>query len=205
MHPRRQNIPQSVRRDVLFEAGYQYANPNCRLILPLELHHIDHVSKGGPNTVDNLIVLCSNCHKRYHSGNLPEEAIRTWKAMLFSLNNALTKEAINHLLLLSDKNMPSAGSYPEEDETADHPSEAFMRSKLVVTGDGVPHFSGLAVAGLVSIRMKISSSGSGGPPYQSFDVRLTIRGRRVVEAWKAGRHQDLCNALTINTVNSSEE
>ena len=33
---------------------------------PMEVHHVWHYSKGGPNTVDNGTVLCPNCHALAH-------------------------------------------------------------------------------------------------------------------------------------------
>ncbi len=40
----------------------------------LEIHHIKEHAKGGKNTLENLIVLCSKCHDEIHSGkrNLPK-------------------------------------------------------------------------------------------------------------------------------------
>ena len=35
----------------------------------LEFHHIVHVSKGGKNEVNNLLLLCPNCHAEIHRGN----------------------------------------------------------------------------------------------------------------------------------------
>ncbi len=32
----------------------------------LEIHHIRSLGKGGDNTLDNIIVLCPNCHKQVH-------------------------------------------------------------------------------------------------------------------------------------------
>lgn len=39
----------------------------------LELHHIKEHAKGGHNSPENLLVLCSKCHDDVHSGrrNLP--------------------------------------------------------------------------------------------------------------------------------------
>lgn len=35
----------------------------------LECHHIDWISKGGMDSVDNCVVLCPNCHKKMHVVN----------------------------------------------------------------------------------------------------------------------------------------
>lgn len=36
----------------------------------LEVHHVDWLSKGGEDTVENAIALCPNCHRQAHYGNL---------------------------------------------------------------------------------------------------------------------------------------
>jgi len=36
----------------------------------LELHHLEGHVEGGPNTEDNLVVLCSKCHDGVHSGTI---------------------------------------------------------------------------------------------------------------------------------------
>ena len=68
----RQPIPRSTRELVLLEAGYKCANPVCRHILTLELHHIVWVSHGGGNNLDNLLALCPNCHALHSAGHIPE-------------------------------------------------------------------------------------------------------------------------------------
>ena len=35
----------------------------------LETHHIEWLSKGGEDTIDNTVALCPNCHRRMHSLN----------------------------------------------------------------------------------------------------------------------------------------
>ena len=33
----------------------------------LECHHVEYLSKGGSDTVDNAVALCPNCHRKIHS------------------------------------------------------------------------------------------------------------------------------------------
>lgn len=33
-------------------------------------HHVIKVSEGGPATTQNIITLCPQCHREYHSGEL---------------------------------------------------------------------------------------------------------------------------------------
>ena len=39
----------------------------------LEAHYVKWLSKGGSPTIDNLVVLCPNCHSRVHELNDPED------------------------------------------------------------------------------------------------------------------------------------
>ena len=39
----------------------------------LETHHIDWLSKGGKDTLDNTVALCPNCHRKMHTLDLDED------------------------------------------------------------------------------------------------------------------------------------
>ncbi|WP_282035019.1 HNH endonuclease [Metabacillus indicus] len=39
----------------------------------LEKHHIEWLSNGGEDTIDNTVALCANCHRKMHSLNLSED------------------------------------------------------------------------------------------------------------------------------------
>ncbi|MED4069582.1 HNH endonuclease [Priestia megaterium] len=39
----------------------------------LETHHIEWLSKGGADTIENTIALCPNCHRKMHSLNLKDD------------------------------------------------------------------------------------------------------------------------------------
>lgn len=39
----------------------------------LESHHVEWVSKGGADTIENVVALCPNCHKKMHVLNLPKD------------------------------------------------------------------------------------------------------------------------------------
>ncbi|MEW4371750.1 HNH endonuclease [Paenibacillus kandeliae] len=39
----------------------------------LECHHIDWISNGGSDTIENTVALCPNCHRRMHILNLPTD------------------------------------------------------------------------------------------------------------------------------------
>jgi 5-methylcytosine-specific restriction protein A len=44
----------------------------------LEVHHIQHLSEGGKDIIENAIALCPNCHKNAHFGGL-KITISTYK------------------------------------------------------------------------------------------------------------------------------
>lgn len=44
----------------------------------LEVHHIDFLSKGGLDAIDNVIALCPNCHRKMHA-NESQKDISTLK------------------------------------------------------------------------------------------------------------------------------
>ena len=58
----------------------------CRQPEPLEVHHRHPLSKGGANTIDNIVPLCETCHIFWHEN--PHEISKVWLAhqekLLFS-------------------------------------------------------------------------------------------------------------------------
>ena len=77
-------ITQRIRNLIKAEAGFKCAVPFCNNTSPLQIHHIIHQGGGenGADTVDNLICLCSNCHGRYHAGEIDRQAIQQYKRRL---------------------------------------------------------------------------------------------------------------------------
>ncbi|MCW1874887.1 HNH endonuclease [Erwinia sp. INIA-01] len=66
-----------VVAEVLFRANGQCQN--CKRDAPfnredgspyLEVHHIEWLSRGGEDTVENAMALCPNCHRHVHHGGL---------------------------------------------------------------------------------------------------------------------------------------
>lgn len=41
----------------------------------LEVHHVKHLSDGGPDKVDNVIAVCPNCHRGFHFSDDVEELV----------------------------------------------------------------------------------------------------------------------------------
>lgn len=181
----RKSVPQATRELILMEAGYKCANPTCRHILTLELHHIVRVKDHGDNAPSNLLALCGNCHSLHTQGYIPESAIRTWKQLLISLNDANRVTADLLLVLYQEERRIEAA----EDASKVAPPFRF-------TGDGLPALSGLITSGLLEISKRYLGAGMFGASMPSFDVRLTAKGKQFVEAWLGGDARQVELALT---------
>lgn len=96
----RKATPVDVKALVLHEAGYRCANPACRTILTIEIHHLDRVSEGGSNTPENLVALCPNCHALHHKGTITLSSLRSWKFLLLALNEAFDRKLVDLVLAL---------------------------------------------------------------------------------------------------------
>lgn len=178
----RKNLPLNLITAVLTEAGYRCAVPTCRNILALDMHHIWQVNAGGPDTLANLIALCPTCHALYHRGTIKQESVYAWKEMLVAIGRAFDSGAIDLLMFLA--------VYPRDD--------------LALSGDGVLQFGRLIAAGLVSYKRIRHSSTDQRPIisdiYSGFQilylVELTLKGAKLVSAWKQGDRQALHDAMS---------
>jgi hypothetical protein len=156
----RDKLSVKTRVIVLTESGYRCAVPTCRNILALDMHHIWEVSAGGSDDPSNLIALCPTCHALYHRGNIKAESIYVYKAMLVAITRAFDVEAIDRLLFL----------------------ESCKKDFLVVSGDGLLHFSRLIAAGLATVEQKSNNNWQ----LVTYAVNIHDKGRQLIEAWKQG-------------------
>lgn len=156
----RENLPLKTKVIVLTESGYRCAVPTCRQILALDLHHIWEVSAGGTNDPSNLIALCPTCHALYHRGTIKAESIYVYKSMLVAITRAFDVEAIDRLLFLN----------------------SCKKDFLVVSGDGLLHFSRLIAANLANVVQKANNNWQ----IVTYAVNISARGRHLVEAWQLG-------------------
>ncbi len=62
----RQSIPPARRRAVLIRDGHRCRAKGCTSTSFLEVHHWRARSRGGDNSLGNLITLCSSCHRYLH-------------------------------------------------------------------------------------------------------------------------------------------
>lgn len=188
--PERVDPSRKLREQVLREAGFMCANPRCRAILILELHHVVWVKDGGPTDASNLLALCRNCHGLHTINKIDRETIRHWKGLLVALNSAFNRESMDLLLFLK------------------HPTA----QELWISGDGVLRFAGLIAARLVEMQ-NITSGGQRSSravfipngsreilpptptPGTAVKLRLTERGAALVDSWLDGDELSYAKAL----------
>ena len=170
---KRKPIPADVKREVLIEAGYRCANPTCRQILALELHHMVEVAEGGRNEVANLIALCPTDHALYTTGKISKDAIYAWKTVLVSLNASFDTQGINNLLFLANSS---------------------SRNDLVVSGDGVLRFAPLVASGYADYQLLANNANM----LVTYQVLLTQKGANLVNAWMSGNRTQVDNLLGIS-------
>ena len=58
------------RQEILRRDGWCCSTPGCANVLWLEIHHIKPYSEGGETVSENLLGLCSGCHRNLHLGLL---------------------------------------------------------------------------------------------------------------------------------------
>ncbi len=174
----RKSISTETMRLVLAEAGYTCANPTCRNQLALDIHHLEEVAKGGGNTPDNLLALCPGCHALHTRGTIPADAVKSWKGIVVALNHAFDKESISSLLFLNKMEREKRAHF------------------LKLSGDGVLKFANLIAAGLAQVQLFMEH------PRELYDghvavyqVRLTPKGKSLIESWKAGDRAGVRDAL----------
>jgi HNH endonuclease len=72
-------IPSMVRKQI-----FQESNSSCAVcgnsdVAALDIHHIDARKDNGSDAPENLILLCSNCHRRATHGSLSREEVTAAK------------------------------------------------------------------------------------------------------------------------------
>jgi hypothetical protein len=70
--PNRSTIKPSVRAEVLARDRYRCTTPGCGASRFLSLHHIKPRIEGGSNLPENLVTLCSRCHRFLHERHRKE-------------------------------------------------------------------------------------------------------------------------------------
>jgi hypothetical protein len=159
-----------VDRDVLIEAGYRCAMPRCEA-RTLDVHHIVDHAKGGPDTFDNLIALCPNCHRMVTDGRVDRKAVQQIKANLSVLNHQYSDLERRILLAFADDG--SAGQIVIE-YGLQIMFQNLLRDGFLVHLEGPP----MAFGSSTGIQMH------SGPTLYG----LTQSGREFVDRWAGAEH-----------------
>ena len=115
------------------------------------------------------MALCPTCHGLHHRGDITQEALYTYKAILISLGNAFDVATVDQLLFL----------------------DAVNARTLQLQGQGVLTFMRLIAAGLASFESIGRDMG-----VEFYRVGLTQRGRALVDAWKSGKRERVVEVLS---------
>ena len=70
VNPKSRVPTRAQRGKILRRDGYRCAVPGCQNTLWLHVHHIIYYADGGLTAADNLITLCTKCHKNVHENRL---------------------------------------------------------------------------------------------------------------------------------------
>jgi hypothetical protein len=77
-------IPADLKRRILVEAGHRCGIPRCEAT-QIDIHHIEPWEVCKKHEYENLIVLCPNCHRRVHKGEIDKKSLSLYKALLSSI------------------------------------------------------------------------------------------------------------------------
>jgi hypothetical protein len=71
---RSRHIPKAIK-DAVAQKHFFECAWDCKPI-PFEFHHVNPFGEGGEHSVENLILLCSECHDLYHDGKIDIEELK---------------------------------------------------------------------------------------------------------------------------------
>ena len=92
-------IPAELKRRVLVEAGHRCAIHTCRYI-EVDIHHITPWATVKTHDYENLIALCSNCHRRADRGEIDRKALRLYKFNLRTAHDKFSQLEVDMMLAL---------------------------------------------------------------------------------------------------------
>ncbi len=80
-------IPPRIRREVLARDRHRCRRKGCNHTRFLEIHHLTPRSKGGSNDPENLVTLCTACHKLLHEKGGDPQSLLVPSVVEFSAND----------------------------------------------------------------------------------------------------------------------
>ena len=95
--PNRATIPPSTRAKVLARDRHRCTTPGCGAVRFLEVHHVVARSEGGGNTLENLVTLCSRCHRHCHEqqgGIAPVQGVSEEPCLYLAAVNQTSKRYV---------------------------------------------------------------------------------------------------------------
>src|SRR6266536_2254834 len=152
-------IPDSIRQQVLEEAGYQCVYCGHRDGLNLTIHHILRTRDGGKTSFYNLMALCYNCHHRVDESNtIADKELRRLKRYL--IHKRLTQAGVNALKI------------------------AYNNSFGVVAAPfAITHLVEEKLLKYIKWQMFEVDRETGGETEAMALYRITDKGRKIVEDW----------------------
>jgi hypothetical protein len=72
------SLPEEHKKRLLGASWYLCENPECKRGSFLDIHQIVPDIEGGTYGLDNLIILCSNCHAAVHNGEVAPKDLKSW-------------------------------------------------------------------------------------------------------------------------------
>ncbi|WP_405659729.1 HNH endonuclease [Streptomyces sp. RK9] len=192
MAQHRPNIPTSLRRAVLVEAGHRCAIPTCRQT-PVELAHITPWVKVKEHSFGNLIALCPTCHTRFDCGEIDRRSMLQYKENLEIMNGRYTdiEQQLLRTFVRQHLRLKQA--------VADGNVEGVFRNPGWSNGLAMPRMNmdmWWTVGNLLDdgiIELLVPAPDGGGLDLMELDeklnskiVLLTEKGRGIVERWAEG-------------------
>jgi 5-methylcytosine-specific restriction endonuclease McrA len=77
-------VPPRTRRAVLARDRHQCQAPGCGRRRFLEVHHVVPRTRGGTNGADNLVTLCSACHRLQHERGAGRDTRGIWLCVIIA-------------------------------------------------------------------------------------------------------------------------
>lgn len=160
--PERTKIPETLRRQVLIEAGHRCAIPTCKQA-PVDIAHIIPWRESQKHQFENLIALCPTCHRRYDSGEIDRKSMKAYKHNPSLLNGRYSSFEIRVLRRFSTENDKYALWLPESLEIL---IWYLKEDRLIHDTTGAPWMGEIGGLGM------------------NRKYELTDKGRELVQTWK---------------------
>lgn len=100
----RSSLPRRLEKAVFQQFGSQCAFCQEKAIPALQVHHIEPYAEVKEHEIENLILVCANCHGRIEAGEIPKAAVYRRKLQAVSVRPPPSKSSGNSIRLESSEN-----------------------------------------------------------------------------------------------------